>query len=52
MSEAAPDVAEAAARWDRAIKERDVAAAGHILHEEYALVLVQPAKPVMPRVNG
>ncbi|MEA2433089.1 MAG: hypothetical protein QOG54_546 [Actinomycetota bacterium] len=49
MSEAEREVAEAAALWDRAIKERDVAAAGQILHDEYALVLVQPGKAVMPR---
>jgi ketosteroid isomerase-like protein len=49
MSEARREVAEAAVRWDRAIKERDVSAAEEVLHEEYALVLIHPERAVMFR---
>ena len=36
-------------RFQRCIEERDRAAAEAILDDDYALVLVQPAKAVMPR---
>ena len=35
--------------WDRAIVERDVAAASELLHDDYALVIVQPVRTIMPR---
>jgi ketosteroid isomerase-like protein len=41
---------EAADRaWQDALERRDVAAAGAILHDEYALVLVQPRPAMVPR---
>jgi ketosteroid isomerase-like protein len=41
---------EAADRaWQDALERRDVAAAGAILHDEYALVLVQPRPALVPR---
>ena len=43
------DLAERMREWDRAIVERDVAAASGLLHEDYALVIVQPTRTVMPR---
>jgi ketosteroid isomerase-like protein len=35
--------------WQRAIEQRDVTAAGDYLADDYALVIVQPARAVMPR---
>lgn len=49
MDKDARDVIELSLRWDRAIQERDVSAAQELLHDGFALVLVQPAKVVMPR---
>lgn len=49
MDDAAREIAELSSRWDVAIRERDASAAAQILHEEYRLVLVQPAQAVMPR---
>ena len=35
--------------WQRAIEARDATAAGDFLHDDYALVLVQPSEVVFPR---
>ncbi len=51
MDEVAREVAELSLRWDRAVQERDVSDAQDVLHEDYALVLVRPAKAVMTRAQ-
>jgi ketosteroid isomerase-like protein len=43
------DVIARADAWQQAIESRDAAAATQILHDDYALVLVQPVRAVMPR---
>ena len=39
------------AEFDRCVRERDKATAETVLHEQYALVLVQPAPAAMPRAR-
>ena len=39
------------ASFQRCIESRDREAAEDLLHPEYALVLVQPGKAVMPRIR-
>ena len=43
------DLEQAMQEFDRAMIERDAAAASRVLDDDFALVLVQPAKAVMPR---
>jgi ketosteroid isomerase-like protein len=43
------DVVEAADAFQRALEARDVDAVEPLLHEDYALMLLQPARAVMPR---
>ena len=43
------DLQDAIARFERCIVERDRQAAESVLDTDYALVLVQPARAVMPR---
>lgn len=47
----AEDLQEARRRFQRAIEERDGEAARDVLDPEYALVLVQPDRTVMPRAT-
>lgn len=49
MSSVEGEIAERSREWDRAVKERDVQRAGALLHQDFALVLVQPAKTIMSR---
>jgi ketosteroid isomerase-like protein len=44
-----PELAAAIERFDRCIRERDQAAAERVLAEDYALVLVEPTRAVIPR---
>lgn len=44
-----PDLQAAMARFERCIEERDRATAEAVLDDDYALVLVQPARAVVPR---
>ena len=43
------DLAAACVEFDRCVNERDHAAVERVLHDDYALVLVQPAPAVVPR---
>ena len=43
------DVLAAADAFQRALEARDAAALEPLLHEDYALVLLQPSRAVMPR---
>jgi ketosteroid isomerase-like protein len=43
------EILELADRWQRAIEQRDRAAAEQVLHPDYALTLVHPSPAVMPR---
>ena len=45
------DLPAAMRRFDEAVQERDRRAAEEILHEDFALVLVHPARAVMPRAR-
>lgn len=49
MSEVQRELLERSKDWDRAIKERDVIAVADLLHDDYALVIVQPAQAIMHR---
>ena len=49
MSDVSDEIAERSRGWDRALRERAVDAVQDFLHEDYALVLVHPAKAVMGR---
>ena len=49
VDDSAREIAETSARWDRALKEREIAVAAEILHDGFALVLVHPVEGVMPR---
>lgn len=51
MSDAEAELVGRAEGWQRAIEARDVVAAGEILADDYALVIVQPARAVMPRAQ-
>ena len=45
------DLADAIARFERCIIDRDRQAAEAVLHPDYALVLVQPARALIPRAR-
>lgn len=49
MNDVEHAVAERSRDWDRVIQERDVATATHLLHDGFALVIVQPTKTIMSR---
>lgn len=43
------EVAERSNGWDRALQDRDVSAVTEFLHDDYALVIVQPTQTTMHR---
>lgn len=45
------ELIDRAEAWQRAIEARDVAAAHELLADDYALVIVQPGRAVMPRAQ-
>ena len=45
------ELIERAEAWQRAIERRDVGVAGDHLADDFALVIVQPTRTVMPRVQ-
>jgi len=45
------DLIDRAEGWQGAIEARDVAAASELLADDYALVIVQPTRTVMPRAQ-
>ncbi len=51
MVDAEQDLLERWARWQRAIEDRDVHAAGDCLDDDYALELVQPVRAVIARAH-
>lgn len=51
MNDAQADLTQRAEGWQRSIEARDAKAAGGYLADDYALVIVQPARAVMPRAQ-
>lgn len=51
MNNETPELSAAIDEYDRAVRERDHAAAEAVLDPDYALVLVQPEPAIMPRAR-